>query len=120
MLMMFSLSYLITTLPVFVIIIMRAFMMYIKKSEEIDFESEFAIAKTLMFANNSFNIMFIILFGKTLRRDMFDLLLIVLCLSRKNTKSTAMIMSSRGERKNNVNLENNVHNTLTLNKTTVI
>ncbi len=102
MLMMFSVSYLITTLPVFVIIIMRAFMIYVKKNDEIDFDTEFAIAKTLMFTNNSFNILFLILFGKTLRRDMLDLLLFVVCVFR--TKSQRKIQRKH----NNDSLNNSI------------
>jgi len=93
MLMMFSLSYLVTTLPVFIIIIIKAFMLYVNSgSENVDenlnfsFESEFAIAKTLMFANNSFNILFLILFGQTLRRDMLEMLLFFLCFRRPKNK----------------------------------
>jgi len=89
MLMMFSLSYLITTLPVFIIIIIKAFMLYVNSGSEnlnFSFESEFAIAKTLMFANNSFNILFLILFGQTLRRDMFEMLLFFLCFRRPKNK----------------------------------
>lgn len=100
MLMMFSVSYLITTLPVFVIILMRAFMIYVRQNDEIDFDTEFAIAKTLMFTNNSFNIMFLILFGKTLRRDMLDLLLFVACVFK--TKSQRKI-----QRKHNNDSFNN-------------
>ena len=89
MLMMFSLSYLITTLPVFIIIIIKAFMLYVNSGSEnlnFSFESEFAIAKTLMFANNSFNILFLILFGQTLRRDMLEMLLFFLCFRRPKNK----------------------------------
>ena len=93
MLMMFSLSYLITTLPVFIIIIIKAFTLYVNSGNEnveenldYSFESEFAIAKTLMFANNSFNILFLILFGQTLRRDMFEMLLFFLGFRRPKKK----------------------------------
>ena len=75
MLLMFPLSYLVTTLPVFLIISAKLATMYFDTGQEKTmFDSEFAISKTLMFANNSFNILFLILLGKTLRNDMIKLL----------------------------------------------
>ena len=70
-LMTFPISYLISTLPVFLIILLQLFAPYVKRS--LDFEEEFAVASTLMYANNSFNILFFILFGKRMRKDLFDL-----------------------------------------------
>ena len=37
---------------------------------EKDFETEFVFSKTLMHINNSFNILFLMLFGKSLRKDL--------------------------------------------------
>lgn len=72
MLMTFPLSFLVTTFPVFVIITLRLLVSYSNVKFDTDFESEFAIAKTFMYANNSFNIFLYILLGKTLRRDMLN------------------------------------------------
>ena len=73
MIMTFPLSYLVTTLPVFVILSLKILTTYLKVEIATKFDSEFVIAKTLMYANNSFNILFFILLGKTLRKEMIQL-----------------------------------------------
>jgi hypothetical protein len=75
MLMTFPLTYLLTTLPVFVIITLKLLENYFENlaSFETNFESELLIAKTLMYANNSFNVLLFILLGKTLRNDVIQL-----------------------------------------------
>ena len=72
MLMTFPLSYLVTTCPVFVIITLKLLENYFAHFET-NFESELVIAKTLMYANNSFNVLLFILTGKTLRNDVIKL-----------------------------------------------
>jgi hypothetical protein len=74
MLMTFPLSFLVTTFPVFVIITLRLLASYSNLFIfDTDYESVFAIAKTFMYANNSFNIFLYILLGKSLRRDLIKL-----------------------------------------------
>ena len=72
MLMTFPLTYLLTTCPVFVIITLKLFENHFAQFET-NFESELVIAKTLMYANNSFNVLLFILLGKKLRDDVIQL-----------------------------------------------
>ena len=71
-LMMLPISYLISTLPVFVIISLQFVATYLRY--DLHFESEFVVAKTLMYANNSINILFFILFGKSLRKELLGMI----------------------------------------------
>lgn len=93
-LMTFPLSYLLTTLPVFVIASLESWSSYFDVKFSTDFQSEFAVAKTLMYANNSFNIFLFILFGKNLRKELTSLLL------WRKVKSSSLKM-----RKNNSRLK---------------
>ena len=70
-LMTLPLSYLTSTLPLFVIILLQCVAPYIRK--DLLFENEFALAYMLMYANNSFNILFFIMFGKNVRGDLVAL-----------------------------------------------
>jgi hypothetical protein len=72
MLMTFPLTYLLTTCPVFVIITLKLLENHFAQFET-NFESELVIAKTLMYANNSFNVLLFILLGKKLRNDVIQL-----------------------------------------------
>jgi hypothetical protein len=65
MLMIFPISFLLTTLPIFIIIGLRTFNFYFKLNLEIPF----TLAKIFMYLNNSINIFILIIFGKTLRKD---------------------------------------------------
>ena len=85
MLMTFPITYLITTLPLFIIITCQLISHYLLKNSNENFEAEFAIFKTLMFFNNSFNI----LFGKSLRKDMGNLFKLCLRQEEKNSNYTS-------------------------------
>ncbi len=65
MLMIFPISFLLTTLPIFIIIGLRTFNFYFKLNLEIPF----TLAKIFMYLNNSINLFLLIIFGKTLRKD---------------------------------------------------
>ena len=67
-LLMLTISYLVSTLPVFVIISLQFIAPYIRHG--VHLENELAVANTIMYANNSFNILFFILFGKNLRKEL--------------------------------------------------
>ena len=69
MLMTLPFSYLVVTFPVFVIITLT----FIKHDHDKalnEYETAFVFFKTIMHLNNSFNILFFIFFGKTLRNDL--------------------------------------------------
>ena len=70
-LMMLPVSYLVSTLPVFVIISLQLVAPYIR--HDLHFEDEFAVANMIMYANNSFNILFFILLGKRLRNELLGI-----------------------------------------------
>jgi hypothetical protein len=72
MLLALPISYLITTLPIFIIIIIH-FHQFSNNSSS-DYETEMIIAKTVMYVNNSINILFYIFLGKSLRKDFLKLL----------------------------------------------
>ena len=74
MLMMLPISYLIATFPVFVIITLQFINNFFRHEDEKDFGIEFALSKTLMHINNSFNILFLMLFGHSLRNDLKKIL----------------------------------------------
>jgi len=68
MLMIFPISFLLTTFPIFLIILFKLFL-NIYLSLKVDLESAFDIARVFMFLNNSLNMLFLIIFGKDLRKD---------------------------------------------------
>jgi len=70
MLMTLPISYLISTFPVFVIISMQFINNVIRDEAENDYETEFAISKCIMYLNNSFNILFFMLCGESVRNDL--------------------------------------------------
>ena len=75
MLLVLPISYLITTFPIFIIIILQLKINQFKKSTaSSNYETELAIAKMFMYVNNSINILFYIFFGKSLRRDFLSIL----------------------------------------------
>ena len=75
MLLVLPISYLITTFPIFIIIILQLKINQFKKPiESNNYETELAIAKMFMYVNNSINILFYIFFGKSLRRDFLSIL----------------------------------------------
>jgi len=69
MLMVLPISFLLTTFPVFSIIFYNLFINYSFKLK-IDLENAFDIAKLLMFLNNSLNMIFLIVFSKSFRKDL--------------------------------------------------
>ena len=69
MLLTLPISYLLTTFPIFVIILFQLNFNYFRKKNSYNYETEFAISRMLMYINNSINILFFILFGKSLRKD---------------------------------------------------
>jgi hypothetical protein len=71
MLMALPLSYLVTTFPIFTILMQNLF----KNSfEQADSSDSYMIGKIFMYINNSINILFYILFGKSLRKDFWAIL----------------------------------------------
>ena len=75
MLLSLPISYSITTFPIFIIILFQLKYNYLnKKNTSNNFETEFSIAKMLMYFNNSINILFYILFGKNLRKDFIQII----------------------------------------------
>lgn len=73
MLLALPISYLITTFPIFVIII-NGFIMNRFNNVSTNFGKAYAIAKIFMYVNNSINILIYILFGKSLRNDFLAIL----------------------------------------------
>ena len=76
MLMTLPISYLAVTFPVFVIIALQFINnFFLQENEPMhDYDTEFAFSKTVMYLNNSFNIQFLMLFGKSLRKDLQKIL----------------------------------------------
>ena len=70
MILVLPINYLITNLPVFIIIILQFFPLDYNNSNML--KTEMTIAKTFMYANNSLNIFLYILMGKSLRKDIYD------------------------------------------------
>jgi hypothetical protein len=68
MLMIFPISFLLTTFPIFLIILFKLFL-NIYLNLKVDLESAFDIARVFVFLNNSLNMLFLIIFGKDLRKD---------------------------------------------------
>ena len=87
MLLSLPISYLITTLPIFIIILMQL-NPYNYNSNK-DFRTIMAIAKTFMYVNNSINILFYIFLGKSLRKEFINL--IRLCKKRSINQNTRYI-----------------------------
>jgi hypothetical protein len=69
MLMTLPISYLISTFPVFIIILLQFINNVIRDQAENDYETEFSISKLCMYLNNSFNILCFMLFGESVRND---------------------------------------------------
>ena len=108
MIMTFPITYLITTLPLFIIITFQLISHYLVTNLNAHFEVEFAIFKTLMFFNNSFNIVFFILFGKSLRKDMVNLFK---CNSRQTNKLNSNCVShTLLTQKSNIQFNYNTNN----------
>lgn len=79
MLLVFPISFLLTSFPIFLIIIFRMFDLYFRL--KIDLAIFLAIAKILMFLNNSINIILLIIFGKNIRNDFLK----IFCKKRRNS-----------------------------------
>jgi hypothetical protein len=105
MLMTFPITYLITTFPLFVIITCQLIGHYFVGNFKVNFENEFAIFRTLMFSNNSFNILFFILFGKSLRKDMLSLFLCSYKTAKYINTSRASFNIKSNNNPNNVLLQ---------------
>ena len=86
MLMAFPISYIITTTPVFIFITLQLFDYYFREEVSSNYETEFAFSKTIMYLNNSINVLFFILFGKNLRNDFFDVFTLKECRDHFKTK----------------------------------
>ena len=71
MLLTLPINYLITTLPVFIIIILQFLLLDDNNANR--FKTEMSIARTFMYVKNSINIFLYILMGKSLRKDIFDI-----------------------------------------------
>ena len=71
MLLALPVNYLITTLPVFIMIILQFLPLGYNSPNR--FKTEMSIAKTFMYVNNSINIFLYVLMGKSLRKDVFDI-----------------------------------------------
>jgi len=69
MLLTLPISYLISTFPVFIIILLQFINNVIRDQTENDYETEFSISKLCMYLNNSFNILCFMLFGESVRND---------------------------------------------------
>lgn len=88
MLMALPISYLITTFPIFIISIHGWILSNFRtnkrgnmfRDEEYDYATFYSIAKMLMYINNSINILFYIVFGKSLRNDFIAILPIRRCI----------------------------------------
>ena len=72
MLLIFPLTYIIMTSPVLCVITFKMLNPYFKIKN--DLNVELAVAKMLMFLNNSINILLLIIFGKNLRKDFVKIL----------------------------------------------
>ena len=72
MILALPINYLITNLPVFIIIILQFFPLDYNNSNML--KTEMTIAKTVMYVNNSINIFLYVLMGKSLRKDIFDVI----------------------------------------------
>ena len=72
MLMSIPISYLVTALPIFIIILLQFFLIGNRTFNEN--EAELTIAKMLMYINCSINILFYIFLGKSLRKDFLEIL----------------------------------------------
>ena len=86
MLLAFPISYLLTTFPVFLIITLQLFENYFLLDSSSNYETEFSFAKTIMYINNSINILFFILFGKSLRSDFVKIFTFRNCRQNLKTK----------------------------------
>ena len=74
MLLSFPISYLLSTCPIFSIISFKLIDFYFKLDKSYNYEIAFALARILMYINNSINILMFILFGKSLRKDFLKIL----------------------------------------------
>ena len=83
MLLALPINYLLTTLPVFIIIILQ----FIPFDSKYAFKTEMTIAKTFMYVNNSINIFLYIFLGKNLRNDIFDIVLNFVNQQKKNNNN---------------------------------
>lgn len=97
MLYAYVITYMITTFPIFVIILLQLHFNYILKNSY-NFETELAVSKMLMYINNSINILFLILFGKNLRKDFITILTFKI---RKNKYESEIIRESETSLKQN-------------------
>lgn len=74
MLLTLPFTYLICHFPFFVIVILNILSNFTDFLDAKNYEKEFALSKILMFAFNSFNIIFFILFGPTFRKELKECL----------------------------------------------
>ena len=70
MLLALPVNYLITTLPVFIMIVLQ--FLPLGDNSPNRYKTEMSIARTFMYVNNSINIFLYVLMGKSLRKDVFE------------------------------------------------
>ena len=81
-LMIIPICYLITTLPTFIIILLQLHSIFYQTNIDFDYQSLMDIAKTLMYLNNSINVFFYVLLGKSLRKELLEIFLV--CFKKKS------------------------------------
>ena len=102
MLLTLPISYLMVTMPPFAIMIIEfidTFTSQNKQEIPKSYENEFALAKTLMYGHNSFNILFFMLVGQSLRLDL------KLLFMHKKRRRRAELSSCERNRRNKSNVE---------------
>ena len=87
--MVIPICYLLTTSPTFIIILIQMHSIFYQPNTDFDFQSLMAIAQTLMYINNSIIVFFYVLLGKSLRKELLEMLLV--CF-KKNTNSEASLL----------------------------
>ena len=87
-LMIIPICYLITTLPTFIINILQLHSIFYQSNIDFDYQSLMDIAKTLMYFNNSINVFFYVLLGKSLRKELIN---IFLCFKKKRKNESRIL-----------------------------
>jgi hypothetical protein len=93
MLYAYTVSYMLTTAPIFVIILLQLYFNHMLKNSY-NYETEYACSKVFMYINNSINILFVILFGKNLRRDFVNIFTFKMCKRKSRTETHTEISTS--------------------------
>ena len=93
--------YLITSFPIFVFMIQGFFIQSSQKEKIFYLNAAYCIGTILMYVNNSINILFYIVFGKTLRNDFIKILPITHCIKEKLLRDDHLTHSKRKTCENN-------------------